>query len=111
MARRLGGVAHLTSLRRVRIGSLTVAESVSGEDLEGWESRLISPAQALRDLPKVVVGEETAAGVRHGVRFVAGEILDCREPGPYRVTDQSGDLLAVYRRSGDWAMPEVVLPA
>jgi tRNA pseudouridine55 synthase len=110
MAAVLGGVAHLISLRRTRVGSLTVEEAVGIDELDQWESHLLSPSEALRDLPRVSVGPETAAAVRHGIRFVAGEVLSCTEPGPYRVIDDQGDLLAVYRRSGEWAMPEVVLP-
>jgi tRNA pseudouridine55 synthase len=110
IASALGGPAHLTVLRRLRIGSLSVEEAIGIEDLGEWESHLLTPSDALRDLPKVAVGPETEAGVRHGMRFVAGEVLGCQAKGPYRVTDQHGELLAVYRRSGEWATPEVVLP-
>jgi tRNA pseudouridine55 synthase len=109
MASVLGGPAHLTRLRRTRVGSLTVEEAVTLDQV--GTAALLTPSQALRDLPEVVVGPETAAGVRHGVRFVGGEVTSCLEAGPYRVSDEEGELLAVYRRVGDSAMPEVVLPA
>jgi tRNA pseudouridine55 synthase len=109
MAALLGGPAHLISLRRTRIGSLSIEDAMTIDELDQWESRVLTPSEALRDLPHVEVGAETAAGVRHGMRFVAGEVCSCDEPGPYRVIDEEGDLLAVYRRSGEWALPEVVL--
>lgn len=110
MAAALGGKAHLTALRRTRIGSLGLDRSVHGDDLDNWRDHLISPSDALEDLPLVEVGEETANAVRHGVKFVAGEILDGPDDGPYRVVGADGELLAVYARSGETARPEVVLP-
>ncbi len=107
----LGGRAHLSSLRRLRVGSLSVEDAVTIADLATWQDRLLNPSQALCDLPEVRVGPETATGVRHGVRFVAAEAFADTGPGPYRVVDGHGELLAVYRRAGEWAMPEVVLPA
>lgn len=109
MASVLGGSAHLTALRRTRIGSLQVdVVGLAIEELEEWEQRLLSPSEALADLPAVTVGPETAAGVCHGVRFVGGELIDAPERS-VRVLDDDGELLAIYRRVGDQAIPEVVL--
>lgn len=109
MAVVLGGSAHLTALRRTRIGSLEVdVYGVALDDLERWEERLLSPSQALGDLPAITVGPETAEGVSHGVRFVGGEMVDAPH-GAVRVLDAAGELLAIYRRSGEQAIPEVVL--
>ena len=111
MARMLGGFAHLRSLRRKRIGTLTAAEGVSLDDMGNWRSYLLPPAEGLRDLPAVKVGEATSEGVRHGMRFLGGDIADAPEHEPYRVLDEAGALLAVYRWDGARATPEVVLPA
>jgi tRNA pseudouridine55 synthase len=109
MAFVLGGSAHLTALRRTRIGSLQVdVFGVALEDLEDWEQQLLSPSEALADLPAITVGPETAAGVRNGVRFVGGELVDAPERS-VRVLDDDGELLAIYRRIGDQSIPEVVL--
>jgi tRNA pseudouridine55 synthase len=107
----LGGVAHLTALRRTRVGSLNVDEAIHLSDLDEWNLHLLEPSEALRDLPRVVVPDETAAGVRVGMRFVAGELFAQGGVGPYRVTDGRGELLAIYRQTGEWATPEVVLSA
>jgi tRNA pseudouridine55 synthase len=107
----LGGSAHLTSLRRVRIGSLLADEGVALDDLERWESYLLSPSEALADLPAVSVDAETARAVSHGMRFL-GEIMgETPEGEPFRVLDPRGSLIAVYTRLGEQARPEVVLPA
>ena len=110
MAAALGGSAHLTALRRTRTGSLDLGtHGVTLDQLEDWESRLLAPSEALRDLPAITVDEETAKGVGHGMRFVGGEMVAAPEDTSVRVLDQSGDLIAVYRRHGEQAVPEVVL--
>jgi tRNA pseudouridine55 synthase len=110
MAAALGGSAHLTALRRTRTGSLAVdTHGLTIDQLEDWESHLLSPADALGDLPAVTVSEETARGVCHGMRFVGGEMAAAPDNTAVRVLDRSGDLIAVYRREGEQARPEVVL--
>jgi tRNA pseudouridine55 synthase len=111
MASVLGGRAHLTSLRRTRIGSLRASQGVTIDDMGNWESYFLTPAEAMADMPQVVVDADTASGVRNGVRFVGGPILSGPEDGPYGVIGPEGDLLAVYHRVGDRAEPDVVLPA
>jgi tRNA pseudouridine55 synthase len=110
LAAALGGSAHLTALRRTRTGSLDVeTHGLAIDELEDWESRFIRPSEALGDLPAITVSAETARGVCHGMCFVGGEIVEAPENASVRVLDQSGDLIAVYRREGDQARPEVVL--
>ena len=112
LAAALGGSAHLTSLRRTRIGSLSLAEhGIVVDELETWEQKMLTPTEALADLPVVIVGQKTEQGVRHGMRFVGGEIIDGPEDTPLRILNESGDLIAVYRRHGDQARPEVVIPS
>lgn len=111
MAGVLGGSAHLTALRRERIGSLRADDGLKLDELGRWQEKLLAPSDALTDLPSVTVGEETAQGVCHGMRFVGGDITDAPDDGPYRVVDESGALLAVYSRTGREARPEVVLPS
>ena len=112
LAAALGGSAHLTSLRRTRIGSLSLSEhGIVIDELETWEQKMLTPTEALADLPVVIVGQKTEQGVRHGMRFVGGEIIDGPEDTPLRILNESGDLIAVYRRHGDQARPEVVIPS
>lgn len=110
LARVLGGAAHLTALRRTRIGSLTTSEALPLEHLARWEDHLLPPERALADLPTVKVAPDIAVGVRHGRRFMGEEMAAAPDDTPYQVVNGDGRLIAVYRRVGEEARPEVVLP-
>jgi hypothetical protein len=70
----------------------------------------MAPADALRDLPAVTVGQEAARAVGHGTVFQSEALgVAYGEDGPLRVLDADGRLLAVYRVAGSTAKPEVVL--
>ncbi|MGB8361321.1 MAG: tRNA pseudouridine(55) synthase TruB [Acidimicrobiia bacterium] len=111
MAAVLGGGAHLTELRRTRIGSLRLADAVTIDDMDNWRSYLLTPTEALRHMPHVSVDEETSKGVRNGMRFLGGPLVEAPADEPYGVLDADGELLAVYRKVGGRAQPEVVLPS
>jgi tRNA pseudouridine55 synthase len=111
MAAVLGGSAHLTALRRTRIGSLRASQGVTIDDIDSWQSYFMTPVRALAGMPVVSVDEETVKGVRNGMRFVGGPLVEGPDRDPYGVLDPAGDLIAVYRRKGDRAEPEVVLPS
>jgi tRNA pseudouridine55 synthase len=110
MASVLGGAAHVTALHRTRIGSLRADRGVAFDHLDDWKSHLLTPSEALADLPSVTVDLETARAVGHGMRFVGEAMGGAPEGIPFRVLDPAGSLLAVYTRSGEQARPEVVLP-
>ena len=94
-------------LRRTAIGSFTARRgpAARGAAVEV----LLTPAEALRDLPSVVVDDEVAADVRHG------KVLERRAPrrraatGPWAVLDEAGELLAVYEPHRGTAQAAVVL--
>jgi tRNA pseudouridine55 synthase len=103
----LGGGAHLRALRRTRVGSFGLDEAVPVEAV-GLE-RLLSPSEALRDLPAVVASEELAAAVAHG-KVLGLDVLGADGDGPWRVVGPDGGLLAVYEHHGaGTAKPAVVL--
>jgi tRNA pseudouridine55 synthase len=91
----LGGGAHLRDLRRTAIGSFTVAEGSQIEELS--PDRLLTPAEALRDLSAVLVDEEVARAVGHG-KVLSEETLGVAGVGPWPVLGPDGSLLAVYER-------------
>lgn len=111
IAQALGTRAHLTALRRLRVGSLGVDEAVPmGQLAECWKERLLTPFEGLRDLPRLEVDADTARAVRNGMPFATGLAPDGGAEGkPFRVADGEGRLLAVYRAAGASAVPEVVL--
>jgi tRNA pseudouridine55 synthase len=103
----LGGGAHLRNLRRVAIGSFTLAEALALDELS--PESLLTPASALRDYPGVTVGAEMATAVSHG-RVVATDELGVQGEGPWAVLDDEGRLLAVYEGHGPGrAKPAVVV--
>lgn len=99
----LGGVAHLTELRRTRTGPLTEAIAVTVDALADWEEHLIPPALALEFMPSVGVGADDERLV------FSGRPIGLDNAGLVRVLDSHGTLLAVYRGDGTMARPEVVL--
>jgi tRNA pseudouridine55 synthase len=105
----LGGGAHVTNLRRTRIGSFGGAE-MEPLDALGPHS-VLTPAQAVRDMDAVTVEPTIAASIRIGLaldRVPLGALGD----GPWAMLDESGALLAVYGATGtDRIRPEVVLAA
>lgn len=116
LARALGGRAHLTALRRLRIGALNVSDAVSVEDaVAAGEANeigrvLIKPSDALSDLPEVRVDEAMAIAVRNGRELP--EILFPEGTDPdssIRIGDSRGDLIAVYQRDRNALRPQVVL--
>jgi tRNA pseudouridine55 synthase len=110
LAGALGGSAHLTSLRRTRIGSLSAeTHGIDANELDGWESKLLTPSDALVDLSAVIIDAETAAAVGHGVRFVHGPMTEIPQSSPVRILNPDGRLIAVYSRSDDTSRAEVVL--
>ena len=111
MAVALGGRAHLTALRRTRIGSLSLERfGIGFDELDVWEDKLLTPSDTLADLPSTHAVPEVANAVAHGVRFVGGEMSNTAEGVPFRVLDSDDTLLAVYFRKGEQVKPLVVLP-
>jgi len=106
LAARLGGRAHLTALRRARVGTLAIEEFGLGLDqLAEWERHLIPPTVGLAHLPAVTVDDRVWVLSGRSIEAPAGPAA----PPVFRVLDTSGELLAVYRADGARAVPEVVL--
>jgi tRNA pseudouridine55 synthase len=109
LGRSLGGGAHLSNLRRTRIGSFD-GPDMRPLDLIGPDA-VLTPAQALRDLDFVTADAQAAGSVRTGLpldRVPLGAVGD----GPWAVVDERGELLAVYEATGtDRIRPVVVVGA
>jgi tRNA pseudouridine55 synthase len=105
LGRSLGGGAHLTDLRRTAVGSFTLADASSLDDIS-----LLPPAAAVRSLVAVTdVDDALATPLRQGKRIT----IDDRFPGrgPWAVV--AGDaVVAVVESTGDGgARSLVVIPA
>lgn len=116
LARAVGGRAHLTALRRVRVGGLHVSRALSVDDAIAACGAgeigcvLIRPTDALSDLPEIRVDDAMADAVRNGRELPALLIPEGTDPeSSIRIGDRHGDLIAVYRRDRTALRPEVVL--
>lgn len=94
----LGCGAHLISLRRTKSGPFTLQQALGLERVEALvrtapaelAAQLVSPEEALSELPSVQVSEQEAARVANGVPLEVKA-----EAGRVRVMGPSGQLLAV----------------
>ncbi len=93
LGRLLGGGAHVRRLRRIRVGPWDEGDAIP-LDLLGPD-HVRRPAAALPWLEALTVDGEVEAAVRHG-RPLSGDHLGARGPGPWRIVDAAGALLAVY---------------
>jgi tRNA pseudouridine55 synthase len=119
LAEAAGTRGYLAALRRERIGPFTVEGALSSQEIKGAEPEPVLAAvgmelgQALGHLPAVVLEEDAAYAVRHGVaprwrdiRALAGAL----EPGgEARLEGPEGEVLAVVVASG--AITEEALAA
>lgn len=116
---RLGCGAHLAGLTRTECGGFALDQAVSLEALadgggpEGWIRRLHPPAEALRHLPALRIEGTRLEFAKHGRAFAAepgGSVADA--PGPVRLLDGRGELIALaVLRGGQWRMETVLCPA
>lgn len=117
LGRDLGCGAHLTRLRRTRIGPFQVEEAATLESIEDEAApatALRTPYEALRWLPLRELAAEEAGAVRHGRRIRLGSVapaalseLSHRALPIALVRD--GRLLAVAERTDDGLQPRKVL--
>ena len=105
LGRLLGGGAHLRDLRRTACGSFT--DAVAGPP---DTAVLLTPAEAMRDYPTVVLDAPTVALVRNGRKLPRdGRWVG---DGPWAVVDPAGELVAMYEAAGPREVkPDVVLPS
>ncbi len=103
LGQRLQTGAHLAELRRTRVGAFgldqAVELSVLGEAVEAelWRRYLIPAAQALPDMPAVMVQGEKLQRVRHG-RLIERAM---HHDGPARALGPDGELVAVLHPAED----------
>jgi tRNA pseudouridine55 synthase len=103
----LGGGAHIGLLRRTRIGSFGEGEMRPLDHLT--HDAILTPAQAMRDLPLIAVEPEIGDLIGRGLALDRVPIGAVGE-GPWAMVDRQGRLLAVYEATGtDRIKPAVVL--
>lgn len=107
LAESLNTGAYLTTLRRTRVGHLTIENAVEPRDLSpnSINQRIIQTRDVVSFLPIVEVSARERVAVCNGRKLASFGLS-----GSYRV-ESGGELLAVYRDSGEQARAEVVLCA
>jgi tRNA pseudouridine55 synthase len=106
LGERLGVGAHLTSLRREAIGSLSVDDAILLDRLS--PEALIPAGAVLRDLPTLELDPAARAAVVHG-RAVRGSAAAGQQGSGMVALMAGDDLVAVARTEGGWLYPTVVL--
>lgn len=106
LGQRLGCGAHLSALRRTRVGKFNIDDAVTLEEVAPDD--LWPLAEALPPVPLVSITHRQAEAIRHGQaigfpRPPAG--LVCGLVGP------DGDVIGMARISGQELQPECVIPA
>lgn len=93
IAKKLGTVGHLTSLRRLAIGSVDLEKAIPLEEASSKD--LLNPLDFLRHYPVLEVNEEMEKKIRNGVR------LPLTENSSRVVFAFENEALAVYEKKED----------
>jgi tRNA pseudouridine55 synthase len=107
----LGGGAHLRRLRRLAIGSFTLAQACRLDELppDSVVASVLGPLEVMRDYPQLTVDAGVAQAVGHGAKVERTDVGAVGE-GPWAVVDAGRRLLAVYEQGDDARLkPAVVL--
>lgn len=107
LGQRLGVGAHLTSLRREAIGSLSVEDAVAPDAVS--LASIIPPQRLLRDLPVVELDETAHEAVTHGRPVPDPRAARSGEDDSAVALLHGGELVAMARADSGWLRPEVVL--
>jgi tRNA pseudouridine55 synthase len=103
LGRALGVGAHLTALRRTRVGVFTVESAKSLEDLERLLEVTPLAVAARGAFPPIAVSDEIAARIAHGQRIPMKV-----DASPSAVFDEQGNLVALVEKRNDVAQPIAV---
>ena len=106
MGQALGVGGHLLSLERTRVGSLTIEQGLTVEQLAAHATVgsfgvvLLTLDQVLAQLPSVTVTAEQAVRVLHGAPLGAATMDMLSSPFSVRLKDEQGRLLAIGTYDG-----------
>jgi tRNA pseudouridine55 synthase len=107
----LGVGAHLTALRRTRVGEHSVEGAVPLDalgDAERVRAAALEPARALAQLPRLAVDADGARALSHGRAVPAPAAAALPEGVAVALLSEEGRLLAIGERAGDVVRPRKV---
>lgn len=102
LGRLCGTAAHLASLRRTRIGPFDVRDAVLPD--ASTDAPLVDCADALVGMTRRMIAAADVDRVSHGRPVLANEAGTSAA-----LLDESGHLVAVAERDGEWWQPRVVI--
>ncbi len=109
LGERLGGVAHLRSLRRVAVGSFSDTEAVQLDSVTAQS--VLPPAGLVRDLAAATLDADLVTAVGHG-KVLDRAAIGVGGDGPWALFDAAGSLVAIGEAKGsDRVRPAVVIAA
>lgn len=113
IARALGTVGHLASLRRTGFGSFEVTAAVPLESIGSGGLPLLSPRDALAGMSELSVDDRLVNEVRRGQQAGLVSLPAARDPQEVaKLVDRRGDLVAIVAASGpSWRILRVLAPA
>lgn len=94
LAKRLGTVGHLESLRRTKIGPFDVENAAKVGDID--ESKLVDPLVVLDHMEQIEVDEATLIKVNNGVKLNLG-----LNHGDLVLLTHKNEAIAVYEKDGN----------
>jgi tRNA pseudouridine55 synthase len=110
LAVRLGTMGHLSELRRMMSGSHFVKDALTLDELEERVAKgvvVLEPPRAfVAQLEKIVVSADDEFRLRRGQRVT----LDTLQGDEIAALSETGSLVAVLERRGDFWQPSIVLP-
>jgi tRNA pseudouridine55 synthase len=105
----LGCGAHVTSLRRERVGPFAMGQALALEaGTEEARSRLRPLSEAVAELPALTLASEEIGRLRHGQRLLLAETSSAQ--GTLAIFDEHGRFIAVARAEDGLLHPEKVMP-
>ena len=111
LARALGTVGHLSSLRRVRFGEFTIEEAVPLDAVESGEPLpLLSPRRALSGAREIAVDADFEKRIRLGQQWALRELPPPASSGDVaKAVGDSGDVVAILvEERGGWRIARVL---
>ncbi|MCP4676823.1 MAG: tRNA pseudouridine(55) synthase TruB [Deltaproteobacteria bacterium] len=114
VARSLGTLGHLTALRRIETSGFRVDEAMPLADLESASKherlvkKVISLAEALPALPKIILSPEDETKIRHGQPMLVAEVpkaIDLADGTHVSLLTKENNLCAIARLDGDQLRP------
>ncbi len=113
IARALGTVGHVESLRRTRFGCFGIAQAVALDQVGNGPEQIIGLRDSLPGMREVVLDSAAAQRARGGYEPVLRSLASGRQGEHAKLVDPDGDLVAVVvsETAGSWRFARVFVAA